>query len=788
MDIDFCETPDAFILKRGDSSLWCSRIDGRLEVRPAIEETGQMVGVVYGYLGSIRLTPQSDKKLVVVSECTPLGLYPGRQHMVYRIDKIALITLSPFPFRDYDMLGAYAPKRRDVVPNPKLIADYQKARGGESEKMSKEKEKIEKRCQEELLRMFNGSESFYFSNDFDLTKSLNLNDEEKGDTPIWRQADPTYFWNYHMLGDLIETAKKRGPQTEKLYSPWLLPIIQGYIEINQPLTEPPQSSPQPRKKLSPLPFSLALISRRSRFRAGTRYKRRGIDAEGHVANHVETEQILAYGKQRFSFVLLRGSIPIYWSQPGTRYRPPPQLDRTPDESQSAFRRHFDDLIARYDRVVAINLVEQSGREGIVGSAYDRQAESYDNEKLACVSFDFHKHCKGMHYENVALLVDSLELTSKKMRFFWKNADSVLSRQIGVFRVNCMDCLDRTNVVQSALARAVLEIILFKISLKNPDENLAASWTSIFQDMWANNGDAISRQYAGTDALKGDYTRTGERKWAGVVRDGLNSANRFYVNLFRDRYRQDVIDVMQGERGDSDVDKEWTMVKEEDLTSFMRYCQDRLVPENEAAAGGCQTWALLLIQGEAGAGEEEAVFMVTAIAFYVVKCDVDGEDVKEFEKLPIEDVERIIVGLGDAGRECMQIECAHDIRRTFTTLRSSQGGDVLKGIIDALARVRKAEIGVDTEVIRRRIDARTGKGLGRRAVRLSSQYLIRQSAKMFRGVRRRANAMSSPDLTRKFAQKKREDLGRSQFYAKETPDLLVPVFRERNKSRTQFLDL
>ncbi len=29
-------------------------------------------------------------------------------------------------------------------------------------------------------------------------------------------------------------------------------------------------------------------------------------------------------------------------------------------------------------------------------------------------------------------------------------------QLGVFRVNCIDCLDRTNFVQSAIARLILE--------------------------------------------------------------------------------------------------------------------------------------------------------------------------------------------------------------------------------------------------------------------------------------------------------------------------------------------
>lgn len=41
-------------------------------------------------------------------------------------------------------------------------------------------------------------------------------------------------------------------------------------------------------------------------------------------------------------------------------------------------------------------------------------------------------------------------------------------------------------------------------------------------------------------FQGDFTRTGERKLAGVMKDGVNSANRYYLNRFRDAYRQAVI--------------------------------------------------------------------------------------------------------------------------------------------------------------------------------------------------------------------------------------------------------
>lgn len=88
-------------------------------------------------------------------------------------------------------------------------------------------------------------------------------------------------------------------------------------------------------------MQLALISRRSRFRAGTRYFRRGIDHEGHVANFNETEQILLIegpsspGSVRvtednyinkLSFVQIRGSVPLFWSEINTlRYKPDLQI-------------------------------------------------------------------------------------------------------------------------------------------------------------------------------------------------------------------------------------------------------------------------------------------------------------------------------------------------------------------------------------------------------------------------------------------------------------------------------
>ena len=43
-------------------------------------------------------------------------------------------------------------------------------------------------------------------------------------------------------------------------------------------------------------MKVTLIARRSRHFAGTRYRRRGVSDSGHVANDVETEQIVSAGR------------------------------------------------------------------------------------------------------------------------------------------------------------------------------------------------------------------------------------------------------------------------------------------------------------------------------------------------------------------------------------------------------------------------------------------------------------------------------------------------------------
>lgn len=83
-------------------------------------------------------------------------------------------------------------------------------------------------------------------------------------------------------------------------------------------------------------FTFGLISRRCRFRAGTRYFSRGIDQNGNVSNFVETEQMVLVhaadgALRRLSYLQTRGSIPVKWAQViNAKYTPRLKVIQTPE--------------------------------------------------------------------------------------------------------------------------------------------------------------------------------------------------------------------------------------------------------------------------------------------------------------------------------------------------------------------------------------------------------------------------------------------------------------------------
>ncbi|PVU92234.1 hypothetical protein BB559_003781 [Furculomyces boomerangus] len=314
------------------------------------------------------------------------------------------------------------------------------------------------------------------------------------------------------------------------------------------------------------PISIALITRRSRYNQGTRYFSRGVDEEGNVANYAETEEIVEFSINKssnindlkivqpyFETIILsqtqiRGSIPLSWAQViNGLYKP--QLVINEANSTKGFLSHCNKIQNDYKRVLMINLVDKKKYEKPIGAAFGRMVNSQRFDNIAYIHLDFHSVSKELGKnvgEELARLVSD-EISAFGGYRYSVESELELGTQSGVFRTNCMDCLDRTNVVQSMVANQWLtrELRHFSILSYNQQIEDFPSVHFVLRNLWADNADIISLAYSGTPALKTDLTRTGKRTIVGIISDGVNSIGRYIHNNYFDGFRQDSFDLMLG---------------------------------------------------------------------------------------------------------------------------------------------------------------------------------------------------------------------------------------------------
>ncbi|GAT20529.1 SacI domain and endonuclease/exonuclease/phosphatase family protein [Aspergillus luchuensis] len=298
-----------------------------------------------------------------------------------------------------------------------------------------------------------------------------------------------------------------------------------------------------------------------------RFNARGIDDDGHVANFVETETILWIPPDIvFSYVQVRGSVPIFWEQ-ATGFLPGQQkieITRSVEATKHAFDKHFRSLELDYGAIHVVNLLSELKpgeyslttrfRNHLQNSPLNKH--SSDHTLLQVTEFDFHAEARGpLGYGASAQIRQEIFDSLQGFAYFQsgeigpvalydkhhasRNAPVILQQE-GVFRTNCLDCLDRTNLVQTIISSMALEIFFSQQGgTISPDLQLRHS------TLWADNGDALSKMYAGTGALKSSFTRHGKMSIAGALADARKTATRIYVNNFADKARQNTIDLLLG---------------------------------------------------------------------------------------------------------------------------------------------------------------------------------------------------------------------------------------------------
>ncbi|ETW87575.1 hypothetical protein HETIRDRAFT_378661 [Heterobasidion irregulare TC 32-1] len=400
-----------------------------------------------------------------------------------------------------------------------------------------------------LVRSHLKSGVFLFSYGFDVTRRLQAQwvaQEKDEGRAFWEvvspRADDRFFWNKYLQSRLIDISISN-PKND--LSSYILPIIYGSFDIRL-------------SSINGQNIQVSLISRRSRFRAGTRYFRRGVDHDGHVANFNETEQIVLIGgttpdaddfTHKLSFVQIRGSVPVFWAEVNTlRYKPDLQIMDLPD-SVDATRRHLQEQVSLYGEQTMVNLVDQKGYEKPVKDAYERNVSEANVPGVKYQYFDFHNECKHMRWDRISLLLDSVADDLIRDGYFRVDSGNPepVDWQLGVVRTNCMDNLDRTNVAQAATAKWTLNRQLKAVGVlaENDTVDNHEEFNQYLREMWSDHADYISRAYAGTGALKTDFTRTGKRTRVGAFDDLKKSVMRYFKNNYFDGARQDAFDLITG---------------------------------------------------------------------------------------------------------------------------------------------------------------------------------------------------------------------------------------------------
>ncbi|XP_035771864.1 phosphatidylinositol-3-phosphatase SAC1-B-like [Neolamprologus brichardi] len=395
-----------------------------------------------------------------------------------------------------------------------------------------------------FLSMINSmlhADGFYFATDYDLTHTLQ---RLANTSPEFQEMSLLERFTAALLSQLHM---------------FVFPVVHGFITVKSSC-------------ISGKLFEWSVISRRSCFRAGVRYYVRGagltwVFLSDQRLKAVQDEQPKSFTgsfcrqasetllpslglSSDFKFSLLmvclqtRGSIPFYWSQrPNLRYKPKPQISKTVNHLDG-FQRHFDSQIILYGRQVTLNLVRKIPCHGGLSSFI------LDNIRLSDTTL---RECSSVPtalqaLRNPALSTIVLQIWALLLAPYSQSSPTAVCK-----------CTEINSI-------PFCSGIIFALILLNEQQRMGVlhigqrieeqtDFEKMYKNAWADNADACAKQYAGTGALKTDFTRTGKRTHWGLLMDGWNSMIRYYRNNFSDGFRQDSIDLFLGNYAVDEAD--WT---------------------------------------------------------------------------------------------------------------------------------------------------------------------------------------------------------------------------------------
>uniref|UniRef100_A0AC35U978 Phosphoinositide 5-phosphatase n=1 Tax=Rhabditophanes sp. KR3021 TaxID=114890 RepID=A0AC35U978_9BILA len=353
---------------------------------------------------------------------------------------------------------------------------------------------------------------FYFSNCAEKGRKLwdlTMSCQKRSHPDV---VDHRFFWNRNLFFPF----ERYGIDTSK----WLVKCTVGFVESRIIYVGHKTAK-------------VAIVSRLSCERVGTRFNVRGVNDEGHVANFVETEQIITYEDYETSYLQIRGSVPLFWEQPGINVGSHKVKLRILQSSLSAFEKHFDSMDKIYGPVTIVNLLGSKEGERILSNAYKVSLKNSSHREKAYFHFDYHAQTKNGRELALESFNNQIRDHLSGENIFLARDSQILKEQNLTLRTNCLDCLDRTNSIQTLIGSKMIRAQINSLPIE--ESKRAATVTrieEIIKDLWQRNGNHCSIIYAGTGALEGK----------SKIRDASRSIARTIQNNLMDSSKQDSFDL------------------------------------------------------------------------------------------------------------------------------------------------------------------------------------------------------------------------------------------------------
>uniref|UniRef100_A0A8B9HAY9 FIG4 phosphoinositide 5-phosphatase n=1 Tax=Astyanax mexicanus TaxID=7994 RepID=A0A8B9HAY9_ASTMX len=271
-----------------------------------------------------------------------------------------------------------------------------------------------------------------------------------------------YVWNSRLLEKIQDT----------VHPDWLMYIIHGFCG-------------QSKLLIYGRPVYVTLIARRSSRFAGTRFLKRGANCEGDVANEVETEQIihdasvmsLTAGSYS-SYVQVRGSVPLYWSQDISTMMPKPPI-------------------------------RCNGKKLLTGTVNPEICE-----------------CFFIRWGDLGGLVTA----------HGRLQTGVLRTNC----VDCLDRTNTAQFMVGKCALAY-QLYALGLTDK-PKLQFDTDCVRLFEELYEDHGDTLSLQYGGSQLVHRVKTYRKIAPWTQHSKDIMQTLSRYYSNAFSDADRQDAINL------------------------------------------------------------------------------------------------------------------------------------------------------------------------------------------------------------------------------------------------------